>query len=183
MRKADLILAALMVAALAASALGAINSDAWTGERTIRFVTATVPLGDQEPVAVSATPGRLEWNLPNNATSIRLNVTVTFAGQAVQGGSATVSLRATTPDGKTVTPATASLAIPQGATSATASFSYNATWANVPATTDDTRVPASVVWGMPFVLEITVERPADVGIATYSFMGAATGSTTTYAAT
>lgn len=182
MRKADVVLAALAVAALVATGVGVARSDDWTAERTVHFAEGTAPLQAMGPNATAAAPARYSWAAPANATGARLQVAIDFAGQAVQGGNAIVTVRGIAPTGAALTPATFTLAIPQGATAAHGDFAYNTTWLDVPGPERDTRDPEARMWTRPLALEVIVERPSDVPVAQYAFTAGVAGVFTVYAA-
>lgn len=176
------IIAVLAVAALVLTGVGVAKSDAWTDERSYRFTAATVDLAAQGPTPASATPARFEWAAPVNATGLRLNATVAFTGQAVQGGSATVRITVIAPDGHALPSVTRALNIGQGATSASLDIGHAVTWADVPSTVRDTQQPESMAWGKPIVVQVSVDRPSDVPVATYAFTVSVTATATTFAA-
>lgn len=181
MAKPGVVLVVLALVAVGLTVLGAVRSDAWTGERTHRFATAAVPLAEQEPQAAGASPARFEIAAPDNATAVAATVQVTFTGQAVRGGQAVVRIGGTAPDGTPLAPMTATLQVPQGGTTTSASFAFNATWLDVPDAVRDTRVPAARTWERPLVLTVSVERPTDAPVASYSFTADVAGAFTTYA--
>ena len=171
-------LVVLMVVALAVTAVGVAKSDDWTGERTYRFGTAQLPLVQQGPAAASSAPARLEWVAPDNATAVSLDLLVDFAGQAVQGGAATIRVSGTAPDGSQLPVQTRTLAIAPGATSAQASFGYNATWLAARGAVRDTQSPAALHWDQPLLVLVSVDRPGDTPASAYAFTVSATGSFT-----
>lgn len=183
MRKADIVLIVLAVLAVWATLAGALGGDRWTDERTVRFTTSEAPLGPVGPASADGGGARLNWTLPANATSAELVVLVTFEGQAVRGGMATVTLRITGPDGKALPAVTQAWAIPQGATTASVELNTTALWREVPETLRDTTSSThGVTWTRPLELLVLVEPPADVPLASYSFSAGARATATTYAA-
>ncbi len=173
-----MVLAVLIVAALAATGAGVAKSDDWTGERTFTYGSASVPLESQGPMPAAAAPARFEWAAPDDATGVRLEFVVDFAGQAIQGGSATIRVSGTAPDGTQLPVQTRSLPVAQGATSAQAGFAYNATWLEEPGHVRDTQEPAPRHWQRPLVVLVSVERPGDLPAATYAFSASAAGAFT-----
>lgn len=178
--KAIVVVAGLVVAALLVTALGVAKSDDWTGERTYRFDTTLQELQSQGPLAAGAAPAKFTWEAPSNATAVNYTIVVAFSGQAVQGGSAVVRAKATAPDGQT-TSSTGTLAIPQGATSSDLTMQLALIWHEVPGLVRDTRQPDGLDWGAPLALEVTVERPADLPVATYVFTATASGVAAVFA--
>lgn len=174
--------AVLAVAAVVLTGVGVAQSDAWTGERTYRFTTATVALAPQGPTSVGAAPARFDWPAPVNATALHVNATVTFTGQAVQGGTAIVRLVIVAPDGHALPPVTRSLAVAAGASTATLTFEHAATWAMTPHTVRDARVPDGLPWTGPVSVLVSVDRPSDLPVANYSFTAAVAAEATTFAA-
>lgn len=182
MHKADVALVALAVLALVLTGVGVAKSDAWTGERTYRYGSASSPLAAQGPTATGSTPTRFAWDAPVNATGLALNVTIAFSGQAVQGGSATVRVSGVAPDGSQLPVQTRSLPIAAGATSSTLSFDYGATWLQEPSKVRDTQAPAARAWDKPIVVLVSVQPPSDLPAASYAFTAALSGEATSYAA-
>ena len=178
MRRSDAVLVVLLVAALAVTGVGVAKSDDWTGERTYRFASAQRPLEQQDGVPAGAAPARLEWAAPDNATGVQLDMLVDFAGQSVQGGAATIRVSGTAPDGSQLPVQTRTLAIAPGATSAQASFGYNATWLEPRSTVRDTQEPPAVRWEQPLVVLVSVDRPGDTPVSNYAFTVSATGAFT-----
>jgi hypothetical protein len=174
--KADAVLGVLIAAALVATGVGVAKSDDWTGERTYRHGSGELPLAPQGPMPAGSAPARFEWAAPDNATGVRLDVIVEFTGQAVQGGSATIRVSGTAPDGSQLPVQTRPMAVAPGATSSQAAFGYNATWTREPAKVRDTQPPASLRWERPLVVLVTVERPGEPAVATYAFTASATGA-------
>lgn len=180
MARPDLVLFALAAAALIGTTVGALKSDDWTGERTYRFHGTLEAMPAQEARPAGSAPARFEIAVPLNGTGAIATVDVAFAGQSVQGGTAVVRIGGTAPDGSPLPTVTRTLAIGQGATSASGSFAYNATWMQEPGDVRDTRRPAGQAWPQPLVLLVTVERPSDAPVANYAFTAALAGSFTTY---
>lgn len=181
MVKPAVVLLVLAALAVGATVAGAVKSDDWTGERTYRFTAATLPMPDQDGQAAGSAPARFDVPAPRNATGMAATVDVTFVGQALQGGTAVVRIGGTAPDGTPLAAVTGTLAVPQGATTATASFEVNATWLELPGAVRDTRTPAGVTWERPLSLVVTVERPSDAPVASYSFTADVAGTFTAYA--
>jgi hypothetical protein len=182
MRKADIVLAVLAVAAVAATAVGGFSGDRWTGERTLHFTSHDEGLAEQGPSPATGAGARFNWTMPDNATSANLTVDLSFSGQAIRGGSATVSVRITTPDGESH-PVTASWAIPQGATTAEKTVTANVTWDVLPTTLRDTTDSGHArPWTRPLEVVVVVERPADVPLAQYAFTATASGSVAVFVA-
>jgi hypothetical protein len=173
--KADIVLVVLAMVALGVTGLGAAKSDDWTGERTYTFSAGTSELAAQGPTPVGSSPTRFEWPAPTNATSLVLNVTVSFTGQAVRGGSAVLRVTGIAPDGTSLPVQTRGLTIGQGATSASVSFDYEARWMEQPTKVRDTQAPMAQVWSDPIVVLVTVERPGDLPAASYAFTATLAG--------
>ena len=183
MRQADIVILVLAVLAATATLVGALSGDRWTDERTVRFATQQQPLQPADLQAAGGAGATFNWTLPANATSADVIVNLYFQGQAVRGGPATVTLRFTGPDGKAQAPITSSWAIPQGATSAETQVNATAVWHDVPSThRDTTSGAAGVWWSEPLVLQVTIQPPPDLPLATYGFQAGATGQVTTYSA-
>jgi hypothetical protein len=153
-RKADIVLAVLVVAAVVATAVGGLSGDRWTDERTLRFATHEEPLSVLGPQ-----PG------------------------GGSGGSATVSVRITTPDGRSQPPVTRSWTIPQGATSAATTVNATVAWDEAPESFRDTTDEGHArLWTRPLVAVVVVERPADVALGQYAFTATASGTLFVFAA-
>lgn len=183
MRKADVVLIVLGVLAVWATLAGALAGDRWTDERTVRFATMEVPLGSMGPEPADGAGARLDWTVPPNATAANFVVLLTFQGQAIQGGTAVVSLRVTTPDGHAQPPVVHTWTIPQGATGASLELNATAQWFDVPGTLRDTTSSShGVAWNRPLEILVVVEAPGDLPVATYSFEAGASAAVTTYAA-
>jgi hypothetical protein len=179
-RKSDAVVAALAVLAVVATAVGGLSGDRWTEERTLRFAGHQQPL---PPAGASAGPGGglLNWTVPDNATSANVTVTVDFSGQAVRGGTATVSLRLTAPDGTPQPPATKAFPIPQGATSAQVVLNASAVWDSQPNHLRDTRSGGHTrSWDRPLQALVIVQAPSDLPVARYSFTASGTGTVSFY---
>lgn len=179
MRKADAVLLVLAAVVTVVTLAGVVASDSWTDERRFRFEASTQPLEPQTMPAATA-PARFEWPAPDNATAAVLNVTITFAGQAVQGGSATVRVSGTAPDGTPLPVKTVALPVAAGATAATIDIPYNATWLALPDDVTDTREPPATRWDAPFVLLVSVDSPSDLPVASYAYTASATGAFVVY---
>lgn len=182
MVKAFLVVGLLAVAALGVTVLAVAQSDAWTGERTYSFQATTAALPASEPLPAGAAPARFSLNLPANATAVAGEATIAFTGQAVQGGNAAVRIKTIAPDGRTTATTTALLPVAQGATSGQVVVPFNLTWLEVPASVTDTQQPDGQAWALPLRIEITVERPADLPVATYGFTATLAGTLAGYAA-
>lgn len=182
MHKADLVLGVLAVLALVLTGVAVAKSDDWTGERSYTYASAAVPLASQGPTGVGSVPTRFEWPAPINATGMRVNVTIAFSGQAVQGGSAIVRVAGIAPDGTQLPVQTRSLAIGQGATSAELVFDYAASWMDVPGRVRDTQQPPAQGWDKPLVVTVTVDRPGDLPAASYAFTATLVGESDRYTA-
>lgn len=181
-RKSDVVVAVLAVLAVVATAVGGLSGDRWTDERTLRFASHEQPL---PPVGAPATSGGglLNWTVPDNATSANVTVTVAFSGQAVRGGTATVSLRLTAPDGTVQPPVTAAFPIPQGATSAQVVLNASAFWDSQPnALRDTTSGGHARPWDRPLEALVVVQPPSDLPVARYSFTASGTGTVAYYTA-
>lgn len=182
MRKADIVILVLAVLAATATLVGALSGDRWTDERVVRFEWRTdTPLAAQGPDAVPASGLRYNWTAPANSTAATFTVDLAFSGQAVRGGTATVSLRVTSPDGTVHPPVTQAWAIGQGSTSAQTQVNATIEWARVPGAQRDTTSNAhGLQWDRPIEIQITVQPPSDVPLASYSFEATAAGVMTTY---
>jgi hypothetical protein len=182
-RKADIVLAVLVVAAVVATAVGGLSGDRWTDERTLRFATHEEPLSVLGPQPAGGAGARFEWPLPANATAANLTFELAFSGQAFSGGSATVSVRITTPDGRSQPPVTRSWTIPQGATSAATTVNATVAWDEAPESFRDTTDEGHArLWTRPLVVVVVVERPADVALGQYAFTATASGTLFVFAA-
>lgn len=183
MRKADVVLAVLVAVALAATAVAAWRGDSWAGERTLQFSSHAEPLATLGPSAATGAGASFNWTVPDNATAANLTIQVTFAGQGVRGGFATVSVRITMPDGRDAAPVTKAMPIAQGGTSGSLALGENVTWSQAPrALRDTTTVGHGLHWQEPLRVTVTVEPPAgDVPLARYGFTATVSGSTTVYA--
>ena len=183
MRKADVVLAVLVVLAVVATAVGGLSGDRWTDERTLHFASHQETLAAQGPSPAGGAGARFNWTAADNATSANLTVSLAFTGQALRGGTATVSIRVTSPDGHAQPPIVHSWAIEQGATSGTTTLNVSASWANQPDTLRDTTDDGhAFVWSQPLVVAIVVERPADLPLAQFAFTASVSGTLTTFAA-
>jgi hypothetical protein len=181
-RKSDLVVLVLAVLAVTATLVGALSGDRWTDERTVRFAAGSADLPAQGPEDLVASQVDFNWTLPANATSGRFVVDLEFTGQAIRGGAATVTLRVTGPDGKALAPQTASWSIPQGATSSALQVNGTFAWAEAPGTLRDTTSSAhGLSWSRPVVLQVVVQAPGDLPLASYSFSATAQGTVSTYA--
>ena len=184
MRQADIVIVVLAVLAGTATLVGAMSGDRWTDERLVRFETGAQALAPTDLADVGRSGHTFTWELPANASSAAVLVNLYFEGQAVQGGSATVTLRFTGPDGEVQAPITSTWAIPQGATSAETQVNGTAAWIEVPRTQRDTTSSAhGVAWDAPLQLQVVVQPPSDLPLATYGFTAGVTGQVTTYHAT
>lgn len=181
-RKADIVLVALGLAALVLTGVAVAKSDAWTGERTYRYASVAAPLAAQGPSTAGSVPARFEWPAPDNSTGTGIEVAIAFSGQAVQGGAVIVRVSGVAPDGTQLPVQTRTFAVAQGATSGGIDFAYNASWATQPHKVRDIQAPSAWHWEKPLLVLVTVERPADVPAASYSFTAAVTGSFTVFAA-
>lgn len=182
-RKSDLVVLVLAILALTATLVGALSGDRWTDERTVRFAQGTATLPAQGPEDLVASSAEFNWTLPANATAGTFVVDLEFSGQAIRGGTATVTLRVTGPDGKALTPTTTPWAIPQGATTATLQVNGTFAWAEAPDKLRDTSSSShGLAWASPVILQVVVQAPGDLPLASYSFSAAAQGSVATYAA-
>ena len=182
MRKADVVLAVLVVLAVAATAVGGLSGDRWTQERTLHFASHAQPLAPSGLEPAGGAGARFNWTLPDNATSANLTVSLYFSGQAVRGGSATVSVRVTAPTGEGQPPVTSSWTIAQGATGAETTLMVNATWAWMPGTMRDTTDEGHArVWDRPLEVLVLVEPPSDLPLAQYSFTAQVSGTVLAFA--
>lgn len=176
-RKADLVLAILVVAAVAATAVGGLSGDRWTDERTLRFSSHEEALPSQGPTPAGGAGARFNWTVPDNATAANLTIALTFSGQSIRGGTATVSVRVTTPDGKGQPPVTQSWTIAQGSTSGQTVVNVTAMWAPSPTKLRDTTDQGhSLVWDQPLEVLVTVDRPADLPLAQFAATATASGT-------
>jgi hypothetical protein len=183
MRKADIVLIVLAVLAVWATLAGALGGDRWTDERTVRFATAQSQLAAAGPTEVPGGGVLLNWTMPVNATSASFVVDLAFSGQAIRGGGAIVTLRVTSPDGQGHPPLTQSWTIPQGSTSGSLQLNTTVSWMETPRTLRDTTSSAhGVHWMAPLILQVVVEPPSDLPLASYSFTATATGTVASYAA-
>lgn len=183
MRGSAIAIVVLVVLAALATLVGGLSGDRWTDERTVRFATADVALPATELLPAGGAGANFNWTLPVNATSADLVVHLYFSGQALRGGSATVSLRFTAPDGRALAPKTVAWPLAQGATSGELEVEASAVWAEVPDRVRDTSSSAhGLHWAQPLRLQVVVESPADLPIANYDFTASATGSVATFAA-
>jgi hypothetical protein len=177
MRKADLVLAILAVAALAATAVGGLSGDRWTDERTLHFSSHEQSLPEQGPTPASGAGARFNWTAPDNATATNLTIALSYSGQAIRGGTATVSVRVTTPDGQGQPPVTQSWTIAQGSTSGQITVNLTAVWAEAPLKLRDTTSEGhSFVWDRPLEVLVTVDRPADLPLAQFTATATASGT-------
>lgn len=174
-------IAVLAALALVVTGIAVAKSDDWTGERRYTFTQTTTDLAPQTMPAGSA-PARFEWPAPANATAMTVNVTVTFSGQAAQGGSAVVRIRVVAPDGTNLPSTTKAMSIGAGQTSASLTLEHAVAWAQAPPDVRDTRPPEGIAWTGPLQLFITVDRPADLPLASYAFTANVTGTVTSFAA-
>lgn len=181
--KPILVVGLLAVAALVVTAVGVAKSDDWTRERTYEFHATQAAIPGGAALAAGSAPARFEYALAANATGSQLEATVSFSGQAVQGGNAAIRVKATAPDGRTTTTVTAVLTIAQGGTSAEVVVRLAFTWLDLPGAVTDTQQPDGTTWALPLVIEVTVERPADLPVATYGFTATVAGTVDAYAAT
>lgn len=181
-RKADIVLAVLVVLAVAATAVGGLVGERWTGERTLHFASHAEPLAASAAEPAGAGGARFNWTLPDNATAANLTVALSFNGQAVRGGSATVSVRVTAPDGEGQPPVTSSWTVPQGATSAETTLIVEASWREMPGSLRDTTDEGhSVAWPRPLEVVVLVEQPSDLPLAQYSFTAQVSGTVMVFA--
>jgi hypothetical protein len=182
MRKADVVLAVLAVLALVATAVGGLSGDRWTQERTLRFASHVQPLAPSELQPAGGAGARFNWTLPDNATSANLTVSLYYTGQAVRGGSATVTVRVTAPTGEGQPPITSSWTIAQGATAAETTLTVDATWAKMPGDLRDTTEDGHArVWDRPLEVLVLVEQPSDLPLARYSFTAQVSGTVLAFA--
>lgn len=181
--KAGVIVGILAVVAILGTVLGVAKSDDWASEHTYRFDATQQELPATEPSAAGSAPARFAVPMADNATAARLELRVVFTGQAVQGGSAVVRVKALAPDGQTVGTVTAPLVVGQGATAAEATLLLDLAWLPMPGPVVDTRQPDGHAWTAPLLVDVTVERPADLPVATYSFTAQLSGHVDGYVAT
>jgi hypothetical protein len=183
MRKADLVLAILVVAAVAATAVGGLSGDRWTDERTLRFSSQEEALPSQGSMPAGGAGARFNWTVPDNATAANLTLSLTSSGQAIRGGTATVSVRVVTPDGKSQPPVTQSWTIAQGSTSGQTVVNVTVAWAETPDRLRDTTDQGhSLAWDRPLEVLVTVDRPADLPLAQFTTAATASGTLTVYRA-
>lgn len=162
------ILAVLVALALIATGIAVAKSKDWTGEQRYEFTTNSVAL-EPQVLPAGSSPARFEWPVPANATGVSINATVSFTGQAVQGGSAVIRVRIVAPDGTNLPSVTKALTIGSGQTTASLAIEHVANWAEVPRPLKDNRDPSPLVWPGPLQVFITVDRPADLPVASYAF--------------
>lgn len=184
MQRSNLILAGLAAAVVVAAVIGMAGSARWTGEHRVSFTTTESDLVAQGPLDAGGAGAVFEWLVPANATEAELQVAVVFSGQAVQGGSSTVSVRVTAPDGRTMPDTVAAMAIPPGATSAALVLSVPAHWLDVPEPVRDTggAQPAGTHWMQPLRVLVVASQPSDLPVASYGFEASIVGTITTYMA-
>jgi hypothetical protein len=182
MRKADLVLGVLAVVALVATAVAGLSGDRWTQERVVRFSSHDSPLPPQGGAA-NGGGAHLNWTVPVNSTRAAFTVSIDFSGQAQAGRVATVTVRVTTPDGKSQPPITQAWPLSLGATSGHTTVNVTAQWASVPnATRDTSSALYGKVWGKPLQVLVVVEPPADAPTARYNFAATAQGTISSYKA-
>jgi hypothetical protein len=182
MRKADIVLAVLAAAAVVATAVAELSGDRWTEERTLRFTSQAQPLSPSALAPAGGAGASFNWTVPDNATSANLTVSLYFEGQALRGGSATVSVRVTTPSGDSEPPVTQAWVIPQGATSLEMTLNATAMWDEMPASFRDTTAAGhGRSWSRPLVVAIVVERPSDLPLAQYGFTAQVSGTVSVFA--
>ncbi len=185
MQTVDIVIGALGFVAVAATVLGVVFYDEIAGDRDIIFPEEAVAL-EQDTETVSAGSADFEFVLPENATKAELDIEVVFSGQAIQGGTATIEVVVTGPDGSTSAPVTQTMTIGPGATSATTTFPVEYRWADPPnATTGD---PATydqdvLTWAEPLKVTVTVDGPGEVlPVAEYNFDAVVGGDVLAYRA-
>jgi hypothetical protein len=178
MRKADLVLALLVVLAVVATVVAGLRGDSWTDERTLKFASHSQELAAQGPSPAGGAGASFNWTLPDNATAANLTVKVIFSGQAVRGGTATVSVRLVLPDGTSPAPITKPMPIGQGATSGDLTLNTEAMWDETPDhLRDTTDAGHSHTWSSPLRVSVTVEAPpGDLPAARYGFTAQVSGT-------
>lgn len=183
MRKSDLVLAILAVVAVLATAVAGLRGDSWTHERTVHFASHAEELPAKGPTPASGAGAAFNWTLPDNSTAANLTIKVAFSGQAVRGGTATISVRIVTPDGKAVAPITRPMPIAQAATTGELTLNATAMWAETPGDLRDTTATGhSRTWPMPLRVQVTVEAPpGDLPAARYGFTAQVSGTLDVFA--
>lgn len=185
MAKVDTVIAAAGIALLVFAAGGLLWAQEFADLQDHEFTLREVPLEGQQKPIVSGTKESLEWHgLPPNATGATLQLTITYTGQAVQGGTATVDMELVGPDG-TLERETATFAVAPGASSGQAVFPLSVTWGSVPGPlrgqSDD--LPEARDAEGPLRLSVAVQGPADVPlVAGLDFTLAAEGTIQSYTA-
>lgn len=183
-QRVDVVLVLLAAVAVFATAAGALSSDKLSGEHMVRYDAVTGDLAAQGPANAGGSGARFNWTVPDNATSARLNVTVSFTGQSVQGGSSTVTVRVTMPDGRPSS-STTSLQIPAGSSSpVSVTLDVPVSWAPFPSDVREGKDggAATLHWPMPLEIVVVASRPSDVPLANYMFMATAAGTVESYRA-
>jgi hypothetical protein len=160
MQKVNFVIAALVVAAIAATVVG-LSFFEPHAEKDLYFVRGSVEL-DPLVANVPAAGATLEWPVPNNGTSAQVQGTLRFAGQAIQGGTAQVRLELQLPDGSVV-PWDGAMQLAPGAQSQVLDFELEGQWAELPSEVkaDPDHFDATTAWPQPLVLRVSVTPPSD----------------------
>ncbi|HLF16653.1 MAG TPA: hypothetical protein VI796_04390 [Candidatus Thermoplasmatota archaeon] len=182
MRSTDLafVLVGLAVLGLTAAALATLEArDDRVG---LRFEESGAPLAEASAEVAGAAGALLNWTLPDNATSVHLELLVEFQGQAAAGGTATVEVQVLAPDGSRGPPMRVPMAVAPGATSASVNLTVEHRWMETPERrhADPDTYDGAVRWEGPLSLRVVVEAPADLPLATYGFSARASGEATAF---
>lgn len=180
----DIGLAILGVVAIIVISVAFASGSSWADEHQVTYGATSAELASQGPFNARGAGANFNWSVPDNSTSATFQVTVTFTGQAIQGGIATVTARLQMPDGHYAHDVTAPLTIGQGATSVTATFNITGTWAKIPESSRDTgkAIGSPMTWSAPLRLLVSASPPSDLPAATYGFAASASGAVLGYAA-
>jgi len=161
MGRVDTVIAIIGIVLLVAAGTGLVYSQEWSGLEEYHFAQAT---DDLPALTFPATPvAEFEWAVLDNTTGANLTVTVTYDGQAVQGGNAAIGIELVAPSGEVVRTQTEVLAVQPLSNRGFIQFEVNAGWLAVP---EDVRsrpdnLPGSEVAVGPLTLRVTVDGPAD----------------------
>lgn len=188
MQTVDWIIASVGVAAIVATTLGVVFFEELVGEQDIIFeeTDSTLAAGTADVTQ----PQAFTWDARNNATAASFEVSVTFSGQTLAGGSATVSIQVTYPDGTTQTQ-TETLTLGQNAQSATGTWTVPVTrFLALPedtVATPDDDFDATHEWANGYEVAITVTGPSNPGamppsqLSAPSYSATVSGTETHYA--
>ncbi|MGB0652458.1 MAG: hypothetical protein ACPGQL_04595 [Thermoplasmatota archaeon] len=159
MQKVDIAIAVVGVVAVVATLVGIATYE--DGANHYTFPETTVALAEQTG-DVGASPVAFQWEVPANAIGASFTVVVDGTGQAIAGGSGTINVLLTGPDGSTET-ATGAISFGPGAGSAQATITIENTWGMAPEELDGTQADAdakSISWDMPIIVEVSAEAPS-----------------------